>query len=627
MDNDKVSQLVDHKVFQQLQTAPTDHPTGQGTIIFANSFTGTPVEMNEEVRHALTSESIFIGNNPLVQLQKALERVDKGPWYIDCRGDVLYIHNKPYSIPPVHNYVYAQENGEVLSMSFKTNYRTRSVGVGATSSFDNYKKNIKTTSTGLSVGSEQEIHDKAIAMDRDQLRVSDNPNYLSPNISSESNYWETHYRFPNRSPEYIQAESDENFKRVTKEDYEYMKTNVPEVHTNYVQSLLNSKGMGRGSKGEKEFQQRLKAVEKDPRKVQALFQEYFGQDKVYINSGVYRPIIEQKSLSELIGGGGSSPVYIPAYDSNGRAKGASYVYQWGSASPIRGGDFAYSVEQYLKQFYKGKNFAVVSKPTYTRGAVASGSRYGNVVVQFAHKVLSKYPISGVNLISDYYSRYLESPGMAFMRYLINNAMGNRTRKITEKVLEVEMVVVGRPTLTASAKVHIENIGSRSGDYHITRVIHKLSSDGYTCSLTLTPGSYKTASSTNTLEAGVGSSKRTRRVGGKEVQPTNGRVNLDLSEASAADLEVFNSYEGNVKKQTEVATMIAYNKYKHANDKPGTYREGAYTKSVVINGDKTSTKYTRTQQKDKGYEDFKKAYGNEIYERVRKRADYYRRYGR
>ena len=90
--NDKISQLVDHQVFQQLQTAPTDHPIGQGTIIFANSFTGTPVDMDQRVRDALTSESLFIGNNPIVQLQKALERLEKGPWYIDCRGDVLYFN-------------------------------------------------------------------------------------------------------------------------------------------------------------------------------------------------------------------------------------------------------------------------------------------------------------------------------------------------------------------------------------------------------------------------------------------------------------------------------------------------------------------------------------------------------
>ena len=153
MNNDKVSQLVDHQVFQQLQTALTDHPIGQGTIIFANSFTGTPVDMDQRVRDALTSETLFIGNNPLVQLHKALERLEKGPWYIDCRGDVLYIHNKPYSTPSVHNYVYAHENGEVLSISFKTSYRTRNATIGATMSFDNYKKNVKTTSTGISVGS------------------------------------------------------------------------------------------------------------------------------------------------------------------------------------------------------------------------------------------------------------------------------------------------------------------------------------------------------------------------------------------------------------------------------------------------------------------------------------------
>ena len=629
MNNDKVSQLVDHQVFQQLQTALTDHPIGQGTIIFANSFTGTPVDMDQRVRDALTSETLFIGNNPLVQLHKALERLEKGPWYIDCRGDVLYIHNKPYSTPSVHNYVYAHENGEVLSISFKTSYRTRNATIGATMSFDNYKKNEKTTSTGISVGSEQEIRDKAAAMSGAQLYASANPNYLSPDIDSERGYFETHWRnrIPSVSPEKIQAESDKEFKRVAEEDYEYMVKADPELHTNYVQALLRSKNMEPGSKGESEFRQKLKEAGEDSSKVQALFQEYFGQDTVTIDNGVYRPIIETKTLSELVGGGGASPVYIPAYGTDGKVKGTSYVFQWGSASPIRGGDFAYSIEQFIKSKFK-KECVVVSKPTYRKGDVASGSRYGNVQVQIAHKVRSRYQMGAVRIMTDYYSRYLDSPDR-FMRYLINNAMNNNTRKITEKRLEVEMRVIGRPTLTASAKIHIENIGSRSGDYHITRVIHRISSDGYTCSLTLSPGNYKTAADTNTVEVGVGSSKKTKRAqnGGDEVKPTNGGVTVDLSMLTRDEIEYFDTKAGNVNEQTQIATEVVYNLYLLANNKPGASKKGVYHKHVNMEGDQVSKVwYTYTPPSHGSeYEAFKTAYSSEFYELIRKKTENYNRY--
>lgn len=629
--NNKISQLVDHQVFQQLQSSPTDHPIGKGTIIFANSFTGTPVDMDQRVRDVLTSESIFIGNNPIVQLQKAFERLEKGPWYIDCRGDVLYIHNKPYSISPVHNYIYASENGEVLSISFKTQYRTKNATRGATMSFDSFKKTMKTTSTGISIGSEQEIADQAASINGDQLQAG-TPNYMSPDIENERGYLETHWRntVPSVSPQQIQAEIDKGYKEAIKEDYEYMKNQAPEeVFINYVQSYLNSKNMGRGSQGETEFRDRLKEVENDPSKVQSLFEEYFSGDTVNIDNGTYRVLTENKSLSELIGNG---TTYIPAYNSNGRAIGASYVVKNGSISPLSKGDFTYSIEHFLKEKgASGKNkFVVVSKPTYKVNSVASGSTYSDVRVQVAYKKKSMYGLSTVQLMTDYYSRYLDSPTKSYIRYLMNNAMNNNTRKITEKRLEVEMRVVGRPSLTTSTKVHIENVGSRSGDYHIKRVIHRLSSDGYTCSLTLSPASYKVASDTNSIEIGVGKSKPTKRTkdGGEEVKPTNGGITVDLGMMTRDELEYFES-KNSVNERTNIAMEVVYNLYLRANDKPGAQKRGVYHKHVQMDGNEvTKVWYTSTlPPHDDDYEKFKVAYSSKFYDLVRRQAENYKRYSK
>lgn len=622
--NTKISQLVDHQVFQQLQSASTDHPIGKGSIIFANTFTGVPVDMDQRVRDALTSEALFIGNNPIVQLQKALERLENGPWYIDCRGEVLYIHNKPYSIVPVHNYVYASENGEVLSLSFKTQYRTKNATRGATMSFDNFKKTMKTTSTGISIGSEQEIAEQAAAMSGPQLRAA-TPNYLSPDIESERGYWETHWRgnAAQTSQQTIQAEADQEFKKTAIEDYEYMKRDAPEVHTNLVQSLLQSKNMGQGSQGEKEFQQRIKEANNDPTKVQELFQEYFGQDTVMVDNGVYRPIVETKTLTELVGKG---TTYIPAYNSNGRAIGASYVFKNGTATPLEHGDFTYSVEKFLKS----KGYVLVSKPTIQRGR-SNSTIHDNVQVQIVHKTRSKYELSAVQLINDYYSRYLDSPDKAYMRYLLNNAMNNNTRKVTEKRLEVEMRVVGRPSLTTSAKVHIDNIGSRSGDYHIKRVIHRLSSDGYTCSLTLSPANYKVAADTNSIETGIGKSKPTKRVNeGEEERPTNtGGVTIDLNMLTRDEMEYFASKAGNIGEQSQIATEVAYNLYLRANDKPGAQKRGVYHKHVQMDGNEvTKVWYTSTlPPHDANYESFKVAYSSKFYDLIRRKTENYKRYSK
>ena len=618
----KISQLVDHQVFQQLQSTHSDHPIGKGTIIFANSFTGMPVDMDQRVRDVLTSETLFIGNNPLVQLQKALERLERGPWYIDCRGEVLYIHNKPYSTASVYNYVYSHENGEVLSLSFKTQYRTKNATRGATMSFDNFKKTLKTTSTGISIGSEQEIADLAATMGGAQLN-SAQPNYLSPDIESERGYWETHWRGNSftTTQKAIQAEADKEFKRVATEDYEYMKREAPEVHTNLVQSLLRSKNMGQGSQGEKEFQQRFKEVEGDPSKVQALFQEYFGQDVVTVDNGTYRPMVQTKSLSELLG----SNTYIPAYSKDHRKLSTSYNYKDGYTNSLENGDFGYSVEQFLKS----KGYVLVSNPTYSTNDWSNV--HSNVQVQVVTKVRSKYSLSAVHLMNDYYSRSLDSPDRAYMRYLINNSMNNNTRKITEKRLEVEMRVVGRPGLTASAKVHIDNVGSRSGDYHVVRVIHRISSDGYTCSLTLSPANYKVAADTNSIETGVGKSKPTKRVSeSEEERPANtGGITIDLNMLTRDEMEYFASKAGNLNEQASIATEVAYNLYLRSNDKPGAQKRGVYHKHVEMDGNEVSKVWYTSTLPPHGtdYENFKVVYSNKFYELIRKKTENYKRYNK
>jgi hypothetical protein len=234
-------------------------------------------------------------------------------------------------------------------------------------------------------------------------------------------------------------------------------------------------------------------------------------------------------------------------------------------------------------------------------------------------------------MTDYYSRSLESPERAYMKYLMNNAMNNSTRKVTEKRLEVEMRVIGRPTLTASAKIHIENIGSRSGDYHIKRVIHRLSSDGYTCSLTLSPGNYKVAADTNTVEASVGASKKTKRApdGGSEVQPTNGGVTIDLSMLTRDEMEYFASKAGNINEQSQIATEVAYNLYLRSNDKPGASKTGVYHKHVEMDGNQVTKVWFTSTPPSHGsdYESFKTVYSSKFYDLIRRKTENYKRYNK
>lgn len=113
--------LVSNQVFDKIQEPTEYHSILNGTIIYANRYTGLPeVPMPPDWVDHLDAQGGGIGNNPLIQLEAKLKDMADGPWYIDDRDGILYIHNKDFQADSVHTYVYQQENGEVISVSFST---------------------------------------------------------------------------------------------------------------------------------------------------------------------------------------------------------------------------------------------------------------------------------------------------------------------------------------------------------------------------------------------------------------------------------------------------------------------------------------------------------------------------
>ena len=113
--------LVSNQVFDKIQEPTEYHSILNGTIIYANKYTGLPkIPMPPDWVDHLDAQGGGIGNNPLIQLEAKLKDMADGPWYIDDRDGILYIHNKDFQADSVHTYVYQQENGEVISVSFST---------------------------------------------------------------------------------------------------------------------------------------------------------------------------------------------------------------------------------------------------------------------------------------------------------------------------------------------------------------------------------------------------------------------------------------------------------------------------------------------------------------------------
>ena len=112
--------LVSNKVFQAMQPYQTIKEV-TGTVVYANKYADVAeVPMPDWIRVILDSDAGTVGTNPLIQLKGKLEYLADGPWYVDSRNGMIYIHNKKFREDSIHTYVYQSENGEVIRVSFET---------------------------------------------------------------------------------------------------------------------------------------------------------------------------------------------------------------------------------------------------------------------------------------------------------------------------------------------------------------------------------------------------------------------------------------------------------------------------------------------------------------------------
>lgn len=120
-DSNTTKKIISNQAYESIQPYTLkDEPVAKSTILFANRYSGVnEVSVTDEsLKEILESTIGTAGNNVLVQLKKKFTAFKDGPWYIDSRDGVIYIHNRKYTQGTVHNYTYQRENGELLSASF-----------------------------------------------------------------------------------------------------------------------------------------------------------------------------------------------------------------------------------------------------------------------------------------------------------------------------------------------------------------------------------------------------------------------------------------------------------------------------------------------------------------------------
>lgn len=143
-------QIISNKVYESLQVPTENTITTTGKVIYANPFSGiSQVAMPEDIKELLDDDFGLVGNNVLIQLEQKFLSYKNGPWYIDSRDGVIYIHNRKFNEEPHHTYVYQNENGEVLSVSFETKEVTKKVNFQLSQTIDPENKDLVSGSSEI----------------------------------------------------------------------------------------------------------------------------------------------------------------------------------------------------------------------------------------------------------------------------------------------------------------------------------------------------------------------------------------------------------------------------------------------------------------------------------------------
>lgn len=497
--------IISNPVYQSIQVGEGYEST-TGTILYANKYAGvSPVDMPDDIKSILDSNLGSVGTNPIIQLKNKLAALPNGPWYIDCRNGILYIHNKKFKEDSVHNYVYQSENGEVLSLTFETQRRTKSLGHSTGGGIDPFSKdivgvnsNVKSSTPGPGAKNEgyKPLASRVKVISAiDKTRVNDTQ--VTNRIQVEA--------IAKQRTKALQKKKA-NQKVTTDKAYKNYKNGYT-VNRQFTDQLKGSSN-ARKDRWAQKLYSKLSAnnrvdlssyVAEEWKKthnrnaVLKLVREYFGYGKHTIFAKVWK---EQW-------------VDPTTYTGNNTFRGTPKPWT------AFGGDYSdrKEVRESVGRMGRDPQIKVLSNVD-----ILKDSQYGG---HYRIKVFRLANVKGVvesaQIVTDWLIR-LSNPGYSstgrittsggtggFRGSYIPSLTGNTGRTVTEKKLVVTMRVIGRPSLESSQIIHIGNVGEKwSGDYYIKTCSHNMSPDmGYTCTLELTKNGEKAEIESGTTKLSTG----------------------------------------------------------------------------------------------------------------------------
>lgn len=476
-------QIISNKVYESLQVPTEQSRTTTGKILYANRFSGVAqVAMPSDLKSLIDSDLGLIGNNILVQLEQKMKGYANGPWYIDSRDGVIYIHNRKFQEEPEYNYIYQSENGEVLRVSFATQKVTKRVKAQLTQTLDPEDKGLIVGSTDITEPEKEKEEvtllkpfvaqvDNLMAVNYGSVPYEDYRSHPTTNIAAEmeaeQRYGAKAQKYNSAMKEYgsqkpyvaYNAGKQEALDNLSIEQYrEAINTavnNLPNDKKRVIQQILKN------SKNGKELESNLRQLLENERylftgeyKMEYLAEEWVDPREYDPEGGTITHMVNIRTFS-------SNPYEKQMIDDQSQ-RGISAMEKNPYITVYPG---TYKVE------YSGDG---VTTPTMTRKVKAK------VKIRRMKKVPFLVPI--YKLYHNLFSRYGGADKVAWAM----NANANGGLKISERKLVCQMTVVGRPSLQSSQIISLENVGKRwSGLWYIKSVQHSMDAgQGYLCTLDL-----------------------------------------------------------------------------------------------------------------------------------------------
>lgn len=482
--------IISNKVYESLQVPTENTRTTTGKVLYANKYSGVAeVAMPEDLKALIDSDFGLVGKNVLIQLEQKMKGYTNGPWYVDSRDGVIYIHNRKFNEEPVCTYTYQGENGQVLRVSFATQKVTKRVKAVLAPSLDPDNKNLSVLSTKIDEPEEVPLFLKRDGNFINQVDNTMVSNWTGNNIEdfrshpttpeevamareTQLNYYSVkNAEYKERVKEYeavgpvgaYEAGKQRRFDEIPTEE---LRTTInqavnelPEDKKNALQQVLKN------SKNGKELEANLRKLLECE---MFLFEDEDGMEFMvteYVDPLDYDP---EGYTSKQAGAGIASGIN----------------YKMGVLPASERGYQALVKDPYTEVL---TDMEMDTTKHYGQG------QYGKKVkVRHMKRVNLKVPI--YKLYHNLFSRYGGADKYAWAA----NANANGGLKQTEKKLVCQLQVVGRPMLASSQIINLENVGKRwSGLWYIKQCTHSMDAgQGYITNMELVKNNSKSGSLTS-----------------------------------------------------------------------------------------------------------------------------------